>query len=955
MLAHRSRLPRLVPLMILAWTCLLVAASAQQTQPTTDRPLPAETTEQPSVLMPNHGGPLTQADIEALQAVGRAEGWTFRVGHNTATDRSLDDLCGLVIPPDWEPREVRRPPASPRGLPPFFDWRILGGTTPMTDQGACGSCWAFSAVAAVESAIIIKEGLEEDLAEQWLMSCTDAGSCGGGWHDYALSEYLCSEQGAVLEEDFPYEAFDVACGGPYDHPYCIDDYYYVGDHYLEDVPLLKQAILDYGPLSVCIGADPAFQAYQGGVFNANYTEGINHCVALVGWDDNQGTDGVWLMRNSWGPDWGEYGYMRIEYGCSFIGYISLAVDYNPPDCNHNGVPDQQDIFFCAGETWCDDCNGDWFLDECERDCNGNGIPDDCDIGSGFSADVNADFLPDECETDCNANGAFDFYELQEDLDADIDRNLVPDECQDCDGDGVWDWDDLGRPHGLLVVSTGNDLVRGFYPEIGSAAGSYGVGHLSEPYEVVVGPDRHLYVSSSGDNRVVELDTLGNYIGDLAPCGTGPTGLAFGPDGKLYIASRDTNSVFRYDTATDTCLGECVAPGFSGLAAPYGLTFDMGGHMFVSSSGNNQVIQYDATWQFVRNYSDAALLNPRGLAFHPGGDLLVASYGTTQVLRFNAQTGGYVGVFTSMGAGPGAVQGLAYGPNGYLYVVTYGGGVVRIYEVNGETGISWRTFNRADPDLNSPAGLAFYPASPGDSDGNGIPDECDCHLAAPAASDPSPSPCDAGAGTKNRYMSFVAGDAGQSQAIRVTFDSMPGGYEYANSRVMWVQAPSEVSEASGLSDPTPPPTFWAATLGCEPAYADWTVYGCVDVFDDAIVPGATFAVEVITEGCDRTNSGNYSLPLNVTLSAIGDAVSDCGVAPCTAPEGVVDFVDISAVVDKFRNLPGAPRKARVDLINSDVAQALPDKKVDFVDISYCVDAFRAQALPLPGPPAVDPCD
>ncbi len=964
MFSDTNQLPRCVLAMILPWTCPVAAVWAQQAQPIADRSSPADSREQPSVSRPTPGGPLTQADIEALKTEGKAKGWTFEVGHNSATDRSLDELCGLIVPPDWEARKVRRAPKPARDLPAFFDWRILRGTTSMKDQGACGSCWGFSAVAPLESAILIKENVEEDLAEQWLISCTNAGGCGGGWHEAALYEYLCAEQGAVLEEDFPYEAFDVACGGPYDHPYCIDDYYYVGDHYLADVPYLKQAILDYGPISVCIGADPAFQAYLGGVFNANYTEGINHCVALVGWDDNQGTNGVWLMRNSWGPDWGEYGYMRIEYGCSYVGYASLAVDYHPADCNHNGVPDDQDIFFCPGETWCDDCNGNWRLDACEWDCNGNGIPDDCDIASGLSSDVNANFLLDECETDCNGNGFFDFYELQEDLDADIDRNLVPDECQDCDGDGIWDWDDLGRPHGLLVVSTGNDLVRTFYPEIGSAAGSYGVGHLSEPYDVVVGPDRHLYVSSSGDNRVVELDTLGNYIGDLASCGTYPTGLAFGPDGKLYIASRNTNSVFRYDTTIDTCLGECVTPGVGGLTAPYGLTFDSQGHMFVSSSGNNRVIQYDLAWQFVRNYSDAALVDPRGLAFHPGGDLLVASYGTTEVLRFDTQTGGYVGVFTSLEAGPGAVQGLAYGPNGYLYVVTYGGGVVRIYEVNGETGVSWRTFNRADPDLSSPAGLAFYPPSAGDSNGNGVPDECDCHVAPAPELDYSPVPADAGFGTKNRYMTFTGGEAGRNQAVRVTFTSMPFydgpepptnyDFRYAEGRTMWVQQPSEVTESSGSNGNLPPPTYWAATLDCEPAFIDWSIYDRVDVYDASIVPGATYDVQIVDDTCQTSNEDHYSEALSVVMSASGDVVQDCGVQPCSAPHGIMDFVDISAVVEKFKNTPTAVRKARADVINTTTSLPSPDRKVDFVDISCVVNAFRGAPCPLPGPPYDDPC-
>jgi len=209
------------------------------------------------------------------------------------------------------------------------------------------------------------------------------------------------------------------------------------------------------------------------------------------------------------------------------------------------------------------------------------------------------------------------------------------------------------------------------------------------------------------------------------------------------------------------------------------------------------------------------------------------------------------------------------------------------------------------------------------------------------------------GEKNRYLSVEGANTGRVTALQVTFGSMPG-YEYAEGRTMWVGEPFQVTEASGSSQPTPPPAFWAAELGCDPFYTDWSTYGTIDVYDDAIIPGAIFEIRAIDEACHTGIPDNYSGALDVPMSPVGDIVGDCGVTPCTPPQGVVDFVDISAVVDKFRNLPAAPRKARADLINSEITQPLPDKKVDFVDISYCVDAFRAQALLLPGPPITDPC-
>jgi hypothetical protein len=69
---------------------------------------------------------------------------------------------------------------------------------------------------------------------------------------------------------------------------------------------------------------------------------------------------------------------------------------------------------------------------------------------------------------------------------------------------------------------------------------------------------------------------------------------------------------------------------------------------------------------------------------------------------------------------------------------------------------------------------------------------------------------------------------------------------------------------------------------------------------------------------------------------------------------VDFVDISAVVEKFKNEPSAPGKARCDIVNSNLELPYPDQIVDFADISCVVEAFRGSCCPLPGPPSDDPC-
>ena len=276
---------------------------------------------------------LSSDDIAALQDRASKEGWTFAVGKNGATDRKLEELCGLVVPPDWRRHATFDPCTPRRDLPVSFDWCALDGCTTVKDQGACGSCWAFATVGPLECGIKIQDGLEEDLSEQWLVSCNqNEWGCDGGYvaHDYHMWKTdPCGGTGAVMEIDFPYLAVEAPCDCPYTHEYLIESWAYIGtDAGIPDVEAVKQAILDYGPVSVGVYADSAFQAYTGGVFNAcDSSSGVNHAVVLVGWDDDQGTAGVWILRNSWGPDWGESGYMRIEYGCSLVGYGAAYVDY----------------------------------------------------------------------------------------------------------------------------------------------------------------------------------------------------------------------------------------------------------------------------------------------------------------------------------------------------------------------------------------------------------------------------------------------------------------------------------------------------------------------------------------------------------------------------------------------------------------------------------------------------
>ncbi|UCF11743.1 MAG: hypothetical protein JSW06_06745 [Thermoplasmatales archaeon] len=301
--------------------------------------------------------PFSKSDILTLQKQGKIEGWTFTVGENSATKYSLNELCGFYLPEEWW-INAQFNPCTPRDdLPDIFDWRDVDGmdyTTPIKSQGSCGSCWAFGTVAPLECNIKIKDGIEVDLSEQWLVSCNlDGWSCGGGsWaHDYHMWKTdPFGGTGGVLEQFFPYVASNAPCNGPYPHDYLIEDWAFIGDgHSVPSVDAIKQAIYVYGPVSASVCVNPAFLAYNGGIFNGPSCSVINHAVALVGWDDNQGTNGVWFLRNSWGTNWGEDGYMRIEYGICSIGYSACYVNYQGSPFLKITLPDGTPSILAEGE------------------------------------------------------------------------------------------------------------------------------------------------------------------------------------------------------------------------------------------------------------------------------------------------------------------------------------------------------------------------------------------------------------------------------------------------------------------------------------------------------------------------------------------------------------------------------------------------------------------------------
>jgi cathepsin F len=205
-------------------------------------------------------------------------------------------------------------PASPLAS---FDWRNHSPAvvTPVYNQGQCGSCWAFSITENIESQWALAGNTLTSLSMQQVVDCdSNDDGCNGGDPPTAY-EYVISAGGLDSYSSYPYTAEDGSCS--FNSANVVAK---IGSYTTISSESQAQSYLTQnGPLSVCVDAE-SWQYYTGGIITTSSDCGtsLDHCVMITGYDTS-GSTPYWWVRNSWGTDWGQSGYLQVQSGADVCG------------------------------------------------------------------------------------------------------------------------------------------------------------------------------------------------------------------------------------------------------------------------------------------------------------------------------------------------------------------------------------------------------------------------------------------------------------------------------------------------------------------------------------------------------------------------------------------------------------------------------------------------------------
>ncbi|KAF1325844.1 Cysteine protease family c01a, partial [Globisporangium splendens] len=211
------------------------------------------------------------------------------------------------------------------------DWTTSGCVAPVKNQGQCGSCWAFAAIASLESAYCLRGSPLTLLSEQQVVSCdSESGGCEGGFPGDALN-YVQQNRGVCLAEAYPYVSGTSRETEECETASCTVQAIEIQQ--IVNVPRSESGLviaLGGRPVAVGVAAgNNTWKQYKGGVVSSCSSLQLDHAVLAVGYGGSSTSTPFFKIKNSWGTTWGEDGYIRLKRGvpgagtCGIIGTKSV--------------------------------------------------------------------------------------------------------------------------------------------------------------------------------------------------------------------------------------------------------------------------------------------------------------------------------------------------------------------------------------------------------------------------------------------------------------------------------------------------------------------------------------------------------------------------------------------------------------------------------------------------------
>jgi len=252
---------------------------------------------------------------------------------------------GLRLPENIEALEAnatKHVASKGYDYPDLIDWRWWGGVQDVKNQGGCGSCYAFSAMGALETACWRKTNYLPDLSEQHCVDCSRYQGCDGGWM-HEVYAWVGNNNGVASQGDYPYKGYVGTC-----YNNCRKSAYIGSYTRIYNEADLFDAVATVGTVAVAYNADhPKHSAYKDGVLDLpDCGTDPTHAVLLIGY----GTDGgipYWLLKNSWGKGWGKDGTFKLRH----TAFAARARSRSISKLGTEGVSDVNRRFAVWHGTW----------------------------------------------------------------------------------------------------------------------------------------------------------------------------------------------------------------------------------------------------------------------------------------------------------------------------------------------------------------------------------------------------------------------------------------------------------------------------------------------------------------------------------------------------------------------------------------------------------------------------